>query len=957
MQSYNTALNRIDCSPQSATAEARLALSVFDKTPFAVMVVDADAVIYANGTASTEFEISSTGSQSVSDLAEILAPTAQTAFLHHLAAADETNAFQTADAGGLLHRWVAQRIVVGDTSAILLHKTSTTTLDGSKHRFLSGAYAHSPHPTYVVDQTFRIIEANEAFFAFHATTISDVIGNTYANVLGHHVFEEAQPFLEEALRGRCSERTFLFGTPTGECHHFRVTYDPLNDASGHRRFALGIMREQIRLTEQQRQLDILRSAFDHVTDRISVFDRDARFVLTNKANAQVHQKKRSEMIGRTMREVLGEDRYKPIFMEQFGECLLGKSQSFSYPERKAGVEGAEEDLTPSDYHYFEAFLNPHRDSWGNIVGVVSATHDITLKVLWDIEIAAARHRFQDFAELAADWFLETDADFRLIPESSDFADLLNAPLTDLVDRTLFDILADRSIDPGLLERFKADCFKLTHPSERLDVEIEIRDDSGKTRVLMFALKCWMNANDVITSYRGVVTDYTAERTLARRLRDQAYRDTLTGVGNRRAFKEWVDETIAARASIQGSLTIACLDLDRFKQVNDSVGHQAGDALLSELTQLIQSKLTSRDKLARLGGDEFGILFDRSNLAEARATTERIIDEVAAYKFNWEGHTFQVGVSVGLINEPAEECTLSELMRKADIACYAAKNGGRNRVHVVTDDDYDASGTRAFLSLVDIERAIAEDRLHLVAMPIARLSGGVPMVDHHEVLLRTKSDTGQLLGPINLIASAEQLGVMPTVDRWIIEQTFSLIQQTGARVGINLNINLSGQSLGEASFAKWLLKRIDEGHFWPGQLCFEITETSVVRNLENAITLLDGLRDRGCRIALDDFGSGLASFAYLMKFRADYIKIDGSIITNIAEDPMQRACVKAIVGLGRAVRSETVAEYVSDQQTLDILDEIGVDMVQGYAIGHAVDLKELTSNAFLSYVEDGDLMFK
>jgi diguanylate cyclase (GGDEF)-like protein/PAS domain S-box-containing protein len=433
----------------------------------------------------------------------------------------------------------------------------------------------------------------------------------------------------------------------------------------------------------------------------------------------------------------------------------------------------------------------------------------------------------------------------------------------------------------------------------------------------------------------VIRDVGQTRKLARELSYQAAHDGLTGLLNRTAFERQIEAAIDDTR--EGREHVLCyLDLDQFKIVNDTCGHVAGDEVLIQIAQLLKSQVRDSDVVARLGGDEFGVILRSCDLLRAQAVADKLRDAIRTHRFVWETHAFECGACIGMaaINDPAQ--TLTDLLSAVDVACYAAKDEGRDRIHVFEPDDAELSRRRGEMHWVArIRSALDEDRFVLYAQPIQclRTSGAAR---HYEVLIRMLDEQGELVPPIDFIPAAERYNLMGAIDRWVIESTLRILSRQSCPT-TQLAINLSGQSMGDTELVDFIVSTIDTTGVDPARLCFEITETAAVSNLHQATRMIADLKSAGCRFALDDFGAGLSSFAYLKNLPVDYLKIDGSFVRDIRSDPIHRAMVESINQIGHVMGLMTIAEFVEDFPTLQILREIGVDNAQGYAIARPAPL--------------------
>ena len=438
-------------------------------------------------------------------------------------------------------------------------------------------------------------------------------------------------------------------------------------------------------------------------------------------------------------------------------------------------------------------------------------------------------------------------------------------------------------------------------------------------------------------------DVTVNRRLARELSHQAAHDTLTGLTNRKEFERRVAMALAKIPSERGDQVLCYMDLDQFKIVNDTCGHAAGDELLRQLAKLFQAHVRSSDVLARLGGDEFGLLLSGCSLEEAIPIVDGIRVLVEEFRFSWQDKTFAVGVSIGLVSVEEQMATMDVLLSAADSACYAAKEAGRNRIHLYQADDAQLLERRGEMMWVNrLRHALDGDMFRLYVQPIHPISQQ-QTVPGYEVLVRMLGEDGRIIPPGAFMPAAERYDLASAIDRWVVGNFLAWVGDYNRRrngdIG-NYSINLSAASLVEESFLTFVLDAIERHAVPPQNICFEITETSAIANLAKAVTFMQQLKVIGCKFALDDFGSGLSSFAYLKSLPVDYLKIDGVFVKDIANDPIARAMVASINTIGHEMGLETVAEFVENEAILDQLRELGVDYAQGYHLGRPQPLSEL-----------------
>lgn len=438
----------------------------------------------------------------------------------------------------------------------------------------------------------------------------------------------------------------------------------------------------------------------------------------------------------------------------------------------------------------------------------------------------------------------------------------------------------------------------------------------------------------------VFRDVTEQHRLSREIEYQATHDELTGLGNRRAFELALMKCFERTRDTQHRHVVCYLDLDEFKVVNDTCGHTAGDELLRQIARLFTDGLREEDHLCRLGGDEFGIILTHQTVDRALAVAERLQLSLAAYRFAWRDQSFGVGVSIGMVVLDSLSESVGALLQAADSACYVAKDAGRGRIHVYASDDPALAQRYGVMEWVSrIEHALQHDRFVLFAQPIVPVGAHTTQGLHCEILLRMQDGQGALVSPGLFMPAVERYHLAPRVDRWVVSHALQWLAQHQTQIE-QCSINLSGQSLGDSVFMAFVLKCLDDAAMPYDKVCFEITETAAISNLQTANHFIATLRQRGCKLSLDDFGSGLSSFAYLRNLPVDVLKIDGQFVKDIAHDPISLAMVKSIHEIGCLMGKQTVAEFVESDAILERLRDIGVHYAQGYAVGYPVPLDQI-----------------
>ncbi len=429
-------------------------------------------------------------------------------------------------------------------------------------------------------------------------------------------------------------------------------------------------------------------------------------------------------------------------------------------------------------------------------------------------------------------------------------------------------------------------------------------------------------------------DVTESRGLARQMSYQAAHDALTGLVNRREFERRLQAALETAHRGDSSHVLCYLDLDRFKVINDTSGHLAGDAMLRETAKILRGAVRDSDTVARLGGDEFGMLLVGCPLEKAQQIAGDVCRAVNDFRFVWKDKIFDVGVSIGLVEIARDSASIEEALAAADSACYVAKRQGSHIAVYSARDEAFARQSGEIQWLQTLQGALRDSRFELYCQPIVPSYAANDEGPAMEVLVRLRDERGEQLAPIDFVRAAERYRLMGPVDRWVVQTTLTAL----GRGAINLPpkrsvaINISAQTLADGEFPEFVVECFDSTGATPSQVCFEIAEAAVVANLDQARRFVGVLHGMGCRFALDNFGSGLGSFANLRNLAIDYLKIDGSFFKNLARDSVNQAMISAMIRLARTLNFKVIAERVEDAGALDAARRMGVDYLQGYAIG-------------------------
>lgn len=576
---------------------------------------------------------------------------------------------------------------------------------------------------------------------------------------------------------------------------------------------------------------------------------------------------------------------------------------------------------------FEEFNEKRNDEFGYIARFINKAME-QMRVSENESIRA-----KEFAEVTlqsiGDGVITTDATGKII--------FMN-PIAVTLSKHALELVQSKLISDVLPLTDEEDGKVIPHPindclAESRSIEIDsncalVRKDNSKIPVSISVAPITDRNNNLLGAVM-VLHDASEARNLQRDLSYQASHDHLTGLYNRREFDRDLKHAVAHAKRDNLSHALCYLDLDQFKVINDTCGHAAGDELLKELSTQIKHELRKSDVFARLGGDEFAVLLLHCSINKATIVAENIRKLINDFCFHWEGKPFRIGVSIGLAKISDNAHTADEVLASADMACYAAKEDGRNRVHVYHENDELLLKRRDEMSMVSaIRKAMTENRFVLFAQPIVS-TADKDDCKHYEVLIRMKDEEGQYILPYRFLPAAERYQLMSSIDRWVVHASIMHMLDNADNKNFSLAINLSGQSINEDAFLQFVIDEINKYDVDASRICFEITETAAVNSLSHAVTFIETLKNHKCRFSLDDFGTGVSSFEYLKRLPVDYLKIDGVFVKQMHENDIDRAMVKAINEVGEVMGMKTIAEFVENEMIYENLRDIGVSFAQGY----------------------------
>jgi diguanylate cyclase (GGDEF)-like protein/PAS domain S-box-containing protein len=566
---------------------------------------------------------------------------------------------------------------------------------------------------------------------------------------------------------------------------------------------------------------------------------------------------------------------------------------------------------------------------------VAAAQDVTSLRMAQRTAASEKERAEVTLAAIADGVMTTDRNGLVQTMNPAAEQLLGVTQEQVRDRCLSEVVrfADPASAPLLLDAI-ALCCDNRRPVTDL-IHATVIDAQNELRAIEHAVAPMALPGGELIGAVLIFHDITESRRLLHRLGFEASHDALTGLVNRREFESRLQRTIEhCKLPQAGTAALLYMDLDQFKIVNDTCGHAAGDDMLRSLAKLYCEQVRERDTLARIGGDEFALILEHCALEEAHAVGGKILGATRGFRFSCKDNMFQPGISIGLTLIDGTTANVEEAMRRADHACYIAKERGRNRIyaHFLGDADFAQRRTDTYWA-TRISHALEHNELQLYYQPIVALRDGAQQL-HYEILLRMRDSDGRPIPPAVFMPAAERYDVIASIDRWVLSTTLQWLGQHPEHVAKleMCSINLSRRSLGDRSFHQFAAELVDATTVPAEKLCFEITENGAIADMQGTISFIDAMSARGCRFSLDDFGTGMTSFSYLKQLPVDFIKIDGSFIQMMSSSEVDFEMVRFTNDISHMMGRQTIAEYVTDQSIVQKLQTIGVDFAQGYWIG-------------------------
>ncbi len=669
-----------------------------------------------------------------------------------------------------------------------------------------------------------------------------------------------------------------------------------------------------------------------------VLIHDDKIMLANESAASLIGLEPAQLVGRDIADLV-----KPAYRALFRKSVARRLASEEAPRRleiqlingnRAGL-WVEAQSSTIEFHGHRAILTVARD----------VSHRKSLEV----SLSRSKRQAQYTLESIAEGVITTDNDARI--------DYMNRAAETLVG-TSRDDAAGHKVGELFTLVDDTDRRPLGDPVDRC-LAMRRRVNMGRRAVMVsrdgehehsveLSASPIRGPGESISGTVVVFHDVGELRGLTRQMSYQATHDPMTGLVNRREFERRLDEAMDSAHSEEAVHMLFYMDLDRFKAVNDSCGHLAGDNMLREVASLIKDQVRDSDFVGRLGGDEFGALLIGCPIEKARQIAMDICNAIADYRFVWKDKIFNIGISIGLVEISHVSGTVQDLMSAADSACYVAKQEGRGRVHIYSARDEAIARERGDIQwLRELQSALHEDGFELAVQPIIAMTSGADSGPALEILIRLPDGRSRAPDTADFLRPAERYQLMPQIDRWVVNATLSALSGGELKLAGQRScaINLSGQTIADEAFLGFVVEALDRTGVSPSSICFEVTEKAILANIQQAQRFIEVLHGIGCEFSLDDFGSGMGSFASLKHLPIDYLKIDGMYTRNLQTDEVNQEMVAAMIKLARTMKFRVVAEQVEHQEDFDWLRDVGVDFVQGHFVESPMNLGAVTTGTY------------
>ncbi len=785
-----------------------------------------------------------------------------------------------------------------------------------------------------------IVFVNEAFAKLTGFTAEELAGAPLPLVSASEGAPDRLRWLVDAMNGGepYVGETLLRGRD-GRTLRLQAQIAPLFDERGTVRHWLGLFRADAGATHRASEDVPYRRVVENQPDLICCFRPDTTLTYVNAAYAVFFGCRPDDLIGRPFLDLIPPEDRATVAANLAAATPAEPSRH--YEHRAVRVDGEVRWHLWNDLALF--------DDDGTLVSFQSVGTDITLRKQLEEALSAEKERAEVTLHSIGDAVITTDALGRVEyvnPVAEALTGWSAADARGLALDRVFRLIEEETREPIPDPVLRCLAGGQTGGSATHAVLI---GRSGQEHPIAESVAPMCGRDGRVRGAVLVFRDVAETRRMARRMAHEASHDPLTDLVNRREFERRLERALASARQYGSRHALCYLDLDQFKLVNDTAGHAAGDALLKQVRGLLAGKFRDRDTLARLGGDEFGLLLDNCSLPEALKIGEIIVAAFADFRFAWQGRAFDIGVSIGVVPVAADMDGATHLLSQADVACYTAKQLGRNRVHVYRREGDEPPDRHArALRAANLRHALDQDRFRLYCQPIVPLSrdSGAPV--RFEFLLRLLDTDGELIWPRAFIPAAERFGLMRAIDRWVIRTAFRhCAERFDDYSRVEIAINLSGNSLDDGSLLRFVRDQFADFALPPERVCFEITETAAFSNFSQTFAFAAGVKDCGSLLALDDFGRGMSSFSHLKSLPVDYLKIDGGFVRDMMVSTVDHDLVEAINQVGHIMGIKTIAEYAHSTAIVERLKELGVDGAQGDAIGLPVPLIDATPERALA----------
>lgn len=817
----------------------------------------------------------------------------------------------------------------------------------------------------LVDTEYRYQAANNAYLRYFNTNLESIIGRHASELHGEEFFnEQIKPALDECLTGKPIHLEFWKNAPDGNRHFISSNQIPHYDSNG---TIAGVVITAKNMTVQKQlqqlnetQVSVLKAVATGNSQQniLKTICEEIELLLDGNVLASIflaHKDNNRLTLTATSRLSSYETnafKHKFTKKNKLTKHVQTTEKPFIYSEKinKSSIWHSHLDLMKK-HHFNHSHSYPLHDKNQTLLGYFNlsyqdkteldqfeqtvmelASYLASIAIERKSEEQALKKSEQQFKALydgTPSMFCTIDQSCIIKSINRFGANKLGYTVDDLLGKNITQMT--HSDDRVIIESNVDNCF--ASPEKVHNWELRNVHKNGEPIYVKITARVVIEDSEEHLFI--VCEDISETQKLSQKLSYQATHDSLTGLINRREFERRLENIIKRCKNDSTQHAMCYLDLDQFKIINDSCGHMAGDVLLKDISEVLSMKVRKRDTLARLGGDEFGILMEHCTIKQAERTADTLRKTVEDFRFVWKENKFSVGASIGLVAINSKTGPLAEILSDVDAACYAAKDAGRNRIHVYSKTDKDFHRQRGEMKWVnEINKALDNGQFYLYTQKIIDVKTSKTSGYFSEILLRLRDKNDNTVPPGAFLPAAERYNLSTKIDEWVVDTSLKWISKKGKLLKRyqHFSINLSGYSLEEPDFLEFVLRCLEEYQIPENIICFEITETAAIANLSKAIHFMNRLGEHGCLFALDDFGSGVSSFGYLKNLPVDYVKIDGSFVRDILDDPISYAMVRSINEIAHEMGKKTIAEFVEKKAIIEKLREIGVDYAQGYSVG-------------------------